>query len=58
MSASWQKSIDMRLGLFADDEPRKDPSLFVEGQDMRPNPPPFIAAHDIWAKFLSERYFI
>ena len=49
MAASWQMTVDSKMGLFSEDKPRKDPFVFIEGMSMKPDPP-YIIPHDIWSK--------
>ncbi|BFZ04518.1 hypothetical protein BsWGS_07556 [Bradybaena similaris] len=54
MVSAWQVCADMKLGIFAPDEPRPDPLAKAEGQNLSPNPP-VVGPHNIWTKFLQER---
>ncbi|XP_052799861.1 phosphatidylinositol 4-kinase alpha-like isoform X2 [Mya arenaria] len=54
MSAAWQLTIDMKLGIFREDPPRVDPLAKTEGQVLHPQAP-YVAPHNIWTKFLQER---
>lgn len=49
MVSAWQVCADMKLGIFAPDEPRPDPLAKAEGQNLSPNPP-VVGPHNIWTK--------
>ncbi|XP_076062775.1 phosphatidylinositol 4-kinase III alpha isoform X2 [Oratosquilla oratoria] len=54
MIASWQDSVDRRLGLFEYLEQTVNPLAAYEGCKLEPKLPD-VAPHDIWIKFISER---
>ncbi len=47
MGAAWQMTIDMKLGLFAEDSEIQDPLAASESNPIKPSPP-FVQAHNIW----------
>ena len=49
MSAAWQNTVDLRLGLFTVDRPEVSPLVHTEGQPLKPDPP-FVIPHNIWTK--------
>ena len=49
MSAAWQMTVDMKLGMFAEDTEEQSPLVHVEGDAITPNPP-FVMPHNIWTK--------
>ncbi|XP_064651813.1 phosphatidylinositol 4-kinase alpha-like isoform X3 [Lineus longissimus] len=54
MAAAWQMTIDLRLGVFAEDKPDISPLAASESNIPKPTPP-YVAPHQIWTKFLAER---
>ncbi|ESO97694.1 hypothetical protein LOTGIDRAFT_103639 [Lottia gigantea] len=54
MAAAWQMSVDLKLGIFEEDQPIPDPLAKKEGVDLAPQPP-YTAPHAIWTRFLMER---
>lgn len=54
MAAAWQMTVDLRLGMFAEDPEERSPLVHAEGDVIAPCPP-FVVPHNIWTKFLSER---
>ncbi|XP_059147060.1 phosphatidylinositol 4-kinase alpha-like [Physella acuta] len=54
MASAWQVCADMKLGIFAPDQPRADPLAKAEDQRLAPNPP-VVGPHNLWTKFLQER---
>ena len=49
MSAAWQLTIDMKLGIFREDPTRVDPLSKTEGQVLHPDAP-YCTPHNIWTK--------
>ena len=49
MSAAWQMTVDMHLGLFSRHAPETSPLASSESNIPKPNPP-FVAPHNIWIK--------
>jgi len=49
MSAAWQMTVDMSLGLFRADPPEKSPLIQSEGEFVRTEPP-YVIPHNIWTK--------
>ncbi|GAB6030041.1 hypothetical protein CHUAL_005725 [Chamberlinius hualienensis] len=54
MVASWQRSIDLRLGLFSEDLEEVSPLAAYEGCVLEPKPP-YVFPHNIWLRFIAER---
>ncbi|KAK2176702.1 hypothetical protein NP493_644g02033 [Ridgeia piscesae] len=53
-SASWQMTVDSRLGLFAIDSQQMSPLVYSQTESPQPTPPS-VLPHHIWTRFLCER---
>ena len=49
MSAAWQMTVDMKLGLFSEEIEEKSPLVHTEGDVPTPNTP-YVVPHNIWTK--------
>ena len=49
MSSAWQMTVDIKLGLFAEDKMQESPLIIKEGETRKPNPP-FVLPHNMWTK--------
>lgn len=54
MVAAWQRSVDLRLGLFSEEREGVSPLAAHEGCILTPDPP-YVAPHNVWIKFITER---
>ncbi|XP_074644001.1 phosphatidylinositol 4-kinase alpha-like [Tubulanus polymorphus] len=53
-TSAWQMTIDLRLGIFSEDEKQMSPLAASEQNIPQPNPP-MVAPHQNWSKFMGER---
>ena len=49
MSSAWQMTVDLKLGLFAEDPMEESPLIIKEGVTPAPKPP-FVMPHNMWTK--------
>lgn len=52
ISASWQMTVDSRLGLFAHDAPLTSPLVYSQTESPTPSPPS-VLPHHIWTRVIS-----
>lgn len=55
MSAAWQATIDLKLGIFAPDEEEISP-LMASDENVPEIKRPNVAAHRIWLKVTESSY--
>lgn len=48
LASAWQKTVDMQIGVFAEDPEDINP-LIIQETDPSPNPP-FVQPHNFWTK--------
>lgn len=57
ISWAWQWTVCRRVGLFSRDQTLESPLASFEENKATPSPPE-VGAHDVWIKFLAQRFEI